>query len=149
MSVGLAVSWIVCRKRLGDRLTAGHQPLALIIGVRIPVPQPTLLTLIKMNTVLITGISRGIGKALAQKFIENGDFVIGTSTTGTLDWQNNNLTVCQLDLSKPESIKNSVIEITKLNKKIDILINNAGIAIEEEVNEPKIIPEYVTGTIPA
>jgi len=31
-----------------------------------------------MKNVLITGISRGIGKALAQKFLSEGYFVIGT-----------------------------------------------------------------------
>ncbi|KKR31351.1 MAG: Short-chain dehydrogenase/reductase SDR, partial [Candidatus Falkowbacteria bacterium GW2011_GWF2_39_8] len=35
-----------------------------------------------MKNILITGTSRGIGKALAQKFLAEGFFVIGTSTKG-------------------------------------------------------------------
>ena len=30
-----------------------------------------------MKTVIITGVSRGIGKALAERFLNNGDFVFG------------------------------------------------------------------------
>ncbi len=80
-----------------------------------------------MKTVLITGVSRGIGKALAERFLQNGDFVIGTSTKGTSDWTNGNLTVLKLDLSKSESIEECAEQIIALGKKIDILINNAGI----------------------
>lgn len=80
-----------------------------------------------MKTVLITGISRGIGKALAQKFLSEGCFVIGTSTSGKTDWSHENMSVFQLDLSNSESIKQCVSQIFALDKKIDILINNAGI----------------------
>lgn len=38
-----------------------------------------------MKTVIITGASRGIGRALAEKFLANGDLVIGTSTKETGD----------------------------------------------------------------
>lgn len=80
-----------------------------------------------MKTVLITGVSRGIGKALAERFLQNGDFVIGTSTKGTSDWTHENLTVLKLDLSKSESIEECAERIAALGKKIDVLINNAGI----------------------
>lgn len=80
-----------------------------------------------MKTILITGVSRGIGKALAERFLKNGDFVIGTSTKGASDWTHKNLTVLKLDLSKSESIEECAGQITALGKKIDVLINNAGI----------------------
>ncbi len=88
-----------------------------------------------MKTVLITGISRGIGKALAKKFLDNGDFVVGTSTTGIVNLKHENLRVLQLDLSKPLSIRQCAEKIIGLNKKIDIFINNAGIGagVEDEV----------------
>jgi len=80
-----------------------------------------------MKTVIITGVSRGIGKALAERFLNNGDFVVGTSTKGTADFTHENFLVFQLDLSRSRSIKQCTKKITDLNKKIDILINNAGI----------------------
>jgi NAD(P)-dependent dehydrogenase (short-subunit alcohol dehydrogenase family) len=79
-----------------------------------------------MKTVLITGISRGIGRALTKRFLANGDFVIGTSTNGFVDFKNDNLIVFPLDLSNSESIKECVKKVGESNKKIDILINNAG-----------------------
>lgn len=84
-----------------------------------------------MGIVLITGASRGIGKATAQKFLDMGDFVIGTSTSGESSLKHDNLVMVQLDLSKPESIKECVKNIEKLGKRIDILINNAGINVED------------------
>lgn len=89
-----------------------------------------------MKVVLITGVSRGIGKALAQKFLDNGDFVVGTSTTGKTDWSHDNLTVFSLDLSQPESIEQCVKEITLLKNNFDIIINNAAIWSGREVEEP-------------
>lgn len=84
-----------------------------------------------MKTVLITGASRGIGKALAEKFLSEGFFVIGTSTSGESEMKNENLIFYPLDLSQPESIKSCAEKITGLGKKIDILINNAGIMVDE------------------
>lgn len=100
-----------------------------------------------MKTVLITGISRGIGQALAKRFLGNGDFVVGTSTSGAAGLKSGNLVVLQLDLAKPESIERCSKDIADLNKEIDILINNAGIVIEEEVESATIVPDYVRKTL--
>jgi len=100
-----------------------------------------------MKTVLITGASRGIGKALAQKFLNSGYFVIGTSTKGVADYLNENLKLFQLDLSKPESIKSCAEKISKFGKKIDILVNNAGMLVEEEVDEPQININFLRKTL--
>jgi len=92
-----------------------------------------------MKTVLITGISRGIGRALTQSFLDNGDFVIGTSTDGLVDLKHENLVVFALDLSTSKSIKECVEKIGGFNKNIDILINNAGIWSGESENSPVLI----------
>ena len=86
------------------------------------------------KTILVTGVSRGIGKAVAERFLKNGDFVIGSSTSGTIDWQNKNLVVFQLDLSKSDSIKTFVHSVKNLKRNIDVLINSAAIwdGIEED-----------------
>lgn len=80
-----------------------------------------------MNTVVITGVSRGIGRALAERFLAGGDSVVGTSTTGGADWSHERLIVFPLDLASSESIASCADAIKKLGKRIDVLVNNAGI----------------------
>ncbi|HAO64469.1 TPA: hypothetical protein DCQ44_00620 [Candidatus Taylorbacteria bacterium] len=85
-----------------------------------------------MKNVLITGISKGIGKALAQKFLKEGFFVFGTATNGGVDFTDNNLSVIQLELTSKESIDACASTILQSGKKIDILINNAGGLFDED-----------------
>jgi len=82
-----------------------------------------------MKIALITGVSRGIGKSLAEKFLNEGHYVIGTSTNGDCDLKNDNLKILQLDLSNTQSISDCVSAIKQIDKGIDILINNAGILV--------------------
>ncbi|MCX6715174.1 MAG: SDR family NAD(P)-dependent oxidoreductase [Candidatus Uhrbacteria bacterium] len=83
-----------------------------------------------MKTVFISGASRGIGKALAQLFIKNNFFVIGTSTKGVVDFTHENLLMLQLDQTDSSSIERCARSVTDLGKKIDVLINNAAMWIE-------------------
>lgn len=88
-----------------------------------------------MKTVVITGVSRGIGKALAEKFLSEDFYVIGTSTTGNADWEHDNLQLFQLELADSKSIDACAKNITQTEKQIDILINNAAIIISERTPE--------------
>ena len=91
------------------------------------------------RTVLITGASRGLGAALAKVFAKNNHNIIlnyNNSETDALnlakELKQYNVEVLPIkaDVTKEEEIKNMVeTSITKF-KKIDILINNAGIAID-------------------
>ena len=76
-----------------------------------------------MKTALITGTSRGIGKATAEKFLAEGWQVIGTSTSGKVTIDSKNFKTLKLNLTSPLSISGAA---KKVGVKIDVLVNNAG-----------------------
>jgi NAD(P)-dependent dehydrogenase (short-subunit alcohol dehydrogenase family) len=84
-----------------------------------------------MKTVIITGISRGIGKALAEKFLNEGWKVIGISQSGISPLQNNEFEVFKTDIANSASIREFINHIEKLKLRIDVLINNAGISVDK------------------
>ncbi|MDE2041238.1 MAG: SDR family NAD(P)-dependent oxidoreductase [Patescibacteria group bacterium] len=90
-----------------------------------------------MKTVLITGVGRGIGRALAEKFLAENWRVIGTSQSGDADHHHEHLEIHQLDLRDAGSINGFTKVLTQAGTAIDILINNAGILADE--NETRLI----------
>ncbi len=106
-----------------------------------------------MKTVLITGVGRGIGRALAEKFLKEGYGVIGTSMTGKVDFVHQNMAVHQLDLASPESIDQCCANIARACEKsgqsngqvIDILINNAGALFDDD--ETHVIVDKLRKTL--
>lgn len=79
-----------------------------------------------MKTVFITGASRGIGKATAQLFLDQGFFVIGTSRSGTSELSHPHLQMIPLELTHEESRAHCAQHLKNHRHQIDILINNAG-----------------------
>src|ERR1035437_5255733 len=87
--------------------------------------------------VLITGASRGIGFALTKLFLKRGYNVIATCRSGKIDnLSHPNLYVIELDVSNSVSMRD-VAEIIKNESSIDILINNAGIGPDLDIDLPK------------
>ncbi|WP_299312038.1 oxidoreductase [uncultured Aquimarina sp.] len=92
---------------------------------------------------LITGISSGLGKALAESVIEKGDFVIGTFRQESQVKEFNkkhtkNVKAMLLDITNEKSVKNCVEEIIADYGKIDVLVNNAGIGFVGAVEETSL-----------
>jgi len=98
-----------------------------------------------MKTALITGVGRGIGQALAQKFLKEGWAVIGTTFNSAAPIENVNLKTYPLDLGSPESIKKCADDIIASGVKIDILINNAGALFDDE--ETHLIADKLRKTL--
>ena len=82
-----------------------------------------------MKNVVITGSSRGIGFELAKLFNKNNFNVIALSRNYSInnDLQFKNVKSFYLDISSTKSIFEAVTSISKEFKKVDILINNAGV----------------------
>lgn len=81
-----------------------------------------------MNKVIfITGTRKGIGKELAEYYLNNGYCVVGCSR-GDSTINNTNYKHFVLDVSDEKAVINMVRNTKKNFGRIDILLNNAGIA---------------------
>lgn len=100
-----------------------------------------------MKTVLVTGGSRGIGKAIVEKFAKEGFNVIlnyakSEAAASKIAEEYSNVRIYRADISNKKEVQNMIEFATNEFKKIDIVINNAGISStgllqdlsEEELN---------------
>lgn len=76
------------------------------------------------KVVLITGISSGFGKQTSTLLASRGHKVYGTIRTDTET--DPSVHVLKMDLMDPESIKSAVASVIRIEGRIDVLINNAG-----------------------
>lgn len=91
----------------------------------------------------ITGISSGLGKALAEAVIENGDFVIGTfRNQAQVDGFNNQYGQkafsLVLDITKASEIESAYKTVIEKFGRLDVLVNNAGYGLAGAIEETTI-----------
>ena len=83
---------------------------------------------------IVTGGAQGFGLAITERFIQSGAKVIiwdidETESKKAIEKINSeNLTYQIVDVSKIDDINKNLNEIEKTHKKIDIFVNNAGVA---------------------
>lgn len=77
--------------------------------------------------ILITGNRKGIGRYLSEYYLEKDHIVLGCSRSES-DLQNKNYRHYLVDVSKEEDINKMLFAVKKEFGRIDVLINNAGIA---------------------
>jgi len=79
------------------------------------------------KVMVITGTRKGIGRLLAEYYLKNNYIVAGCSRKNS-SLVHPNYTHYQLDVADEESVVRMVRDVYDKHHKIDILLNNAGIA---------------------
>ena len=98
------------------------------------------------KVVLITGSSKGIGKATAVEFAKMGRYKVvinyltdkenAEKIANYIEQEYKTETlVVKADVSDEEQVKNMVRETITRFGRIDVLVNNAGIAIDSELKD--------------
>ncbi|MFS1663663.1 SDR family oxidoreductase [Streptococcus sp. zg-JUN1979] len=87
-----------------------------------------------MTTVLLTGASAGFGRAIAKRLVADGCRVIGAARRmDKLDALAKELGAAfyplEMDICSQESVDKALASLSKEWKNIDVLINNAGLAL--------------------
>ena len=95
---------------------------------------------LKDKVVLVTGGSRGIGRAIAVAFAKAGAATVIISYAGNEAAANETLGLIQaagskgeatkFDVSDTEACANAVDSIVKAHGRLDVLVNNAGVAVD-------------------
>ncbi len=99
--------------------------------------------------IIVTGASRGLGQAITERLLENGENVIGLArnTSGL------KINAIECDVSDYASVKNASKEVKRMKKHVKAFINVAGVAsmnmalTTDESTVQKLIQTNFVGTI--
>jgi len=83
---------------------------------------------LKKSIALVTGASSGIGEATAHRLAMAGYKVYGTSRRKAQAGQRS-YEMLALDVTRDESVDAAVMEVMRLDGRIDVLVNNAGFGV--------------------
>jgi NAD(P)-dependent dehydrogenase (short-subunit alcohol dehydrogenase family) len=88
--------------------------------------------------VLVTGVSSGIGRAIASAFAEKGFEVFGTSRNPQTTEPVFGVELVQLDVTDAASVSAAVATVIQRAGRIDVLVNNAGFGVLGAAEESSI-----------
>lgn len=97
------------------------------------------------NTMLITGGGSGIGRDLANRFADKGNFVIvagrGADALRQTVGGRDNMSALTVDLDDAAALSTFASRIVAEHPKLNVLINNAGIMFEEDISRSRDLSE--------
>ena len=91
------------------------------------------------KTILITGANRGIGRALLDEAFRRGAKRVYAATRSPLQHPDKRVTPLTLDVTSASQIQRAASEVDTL----DVLINNAGVAIYDDLNNLRVIEQHL------
>ena len=91
----------------------------------------------KQKVVLITGTAHGIGKSTAQYLIDKGHIVYGGDILVEENLYLNDIggVALEMDVTKQDHVENAINQIIAEQGRIDVLVNNAGIAVASAIED--------------
>jgi NAD(P)-dependent dehydrogenase (short-subunit alcohol dehydrogenase family) len=92
------------------------------------------------KTVLVTGANRGLGAALAAEALARGASRVYAGTRGPLTRPDDRVTPLRLDVTSAADIQAAASQVESL----DLLINNAGIALPDDLTDPAALERHLT-----
>jgi 3-hydroxybutyrate dehydrogenase len=91
------------------------------------------------RTVIVTGAAQGIGYAIAQSFIENGDFVaifdLNLEAAESAAEKLGNAKGYQVDVANEDQVKSAIDAVAAERGTVDVVVNNAGLQFISPVHE--------------
>jgi NAD(P)-dependent dehydrogenase (short-subunit alcohol dehydrogenase family) len=90
------------------------------------------------KTVLITGANRGIGRALVDEALRRGAKQVYAAARGPFQHADARVTPLVLDVTDTAQVAQAAAAVANL----DVLVNNAGIAIYDDLSKPEIIEQH-------
>ena len=94
---------------------------------------------VKDKAVLVTGANRGIGQALVEEALRRGAMRVYAGTRKPMSHADARVTSLTLDVTNPAQIQAAAEKVGSL----DILINNAGIAIYDDLTSLDVIEQHL------
>jgi NAD(P)-dependent dehydrogenase (short-subunit alcohol dehydrogenase family) len=91
------------------------------------------------KTVLITGANRGIGRALVDEALRRKATRVYAGTRTPWQHADKRVTPVTLDVTSVAQIQRAVDSVDSL----DVLINNAGVAIYDDLSNPDIVEQHL------
>lgn len=90
------------------------------------------------SVVVVTGVSSGIGRTTAEKFVKQGYRVFGTVRNIAKTQPFNGLELVEMDVRDEASVQRAIQSIIDKAKRIDVLVNNAGVTLLGAMEEASL-----------
>ena len=98
---------------------------------------------LKELVAVVTGAGKGLGKAITEKFFEEGasvalwdiDLPVVKNVAASLDSSGRRAMAVKVDITDEEEVARAVSEVMNHFNRIDILVNNAGISRHKPIEE--------------